>query len=218
MLPTGLDVAHFASGNGAGVRARYRIAPDETVLLFVGRIAQEKNLGFLLRALSPLLKRPKMRLMLVGGGPSVDAYRELAGRLGILDRVILTGFVEPAHLPDFYAAGDLFTFSSRTETQGLCIAEALAAGLPCVVVNSMGAPEAVEHEQTGLIVPPDEKRFREAVTHLIENPELRRQMAARARAGAGQFSRARRVDELLALYEEMIEDAARWAETPLDIV
>ncbi|RYG68710.1 glycosyltransferase, partial [bacterium] len=142
----------------------------------------------------------------VGGGPSIDAYRDLARKLGIHDRVIFTDFIEPKTIADYYAAGDIFTFASRTETQGLSIAEALCAGKPCVVVNAMGAAEALENEGDGLLVPASESRFRDAVARLIDDPVLRARMSHRASERAPLFGSEKRVDELLALYEAVIEE------------
>ncbi len=208
VLPTGVNLEKFASGDGARVRRELGIAPDETVLLYVGRLAPEKNLGFLLRSVAPLLKDRRARLLVVGGGPSIESYRELARKLEIENRVIFTDFIEPKTIADYYAAGDIFTFASRTETQGLSIAEALCAGKPCVVVNAMGAAEAIEPEGDGFLVPPHEARFREATARLIDDPALRAKMAQRAIERAPLFAREKRVDELLALYEAVIEEAA----------
>lgn len=206
VLPSGVNIEKFAGGNRERIRNEFGFKPDETVLFFVGRLAPEKNFTFLLRSVAPLLKNRPARLLVVGGGPSIDAYRELARKMGIQNRITFTGFIEPSTIADYYAAGDIFTFASRTETQGLCIAEALCAGKPCVVVNAMGAAEALENEGDGLLVPASESRFREAVARLIDDPALRERMAHRACERAPLFAREKRVDELLALYEAIIEE------------
>jgi glycosyltransferase involved in cell wall biosynthesis len=100
----------------------------------------------------------------------------------------------------YYAASDIFVFASRTETQGVSIAEALAAGLPCVVVGAMGAAEAVSEGEDGFIVPPGEEPFRCAVERLVHDSALRLSMAEAARRKAPQLSREHCVDELLQLY------------------
>jgi glycosyltransferase involved in cell wall biosynthesis len=164
----------------------------------------EKNLVFLLRSLAPLLRDAntpvKVRLMLVGGGSALEALRRLAEQLGIAEQVTFTGFVEPASTPAYYAASDIFVFASRTETQGVSIAEALAAGLPCVVVGAMGAAEAVTEGEDGFIVPPGAEPFRRAVERLVHDPALRGAMAQAAKLKAPQLSREHCVDELLQLY------------------
>lgn len=210
VLTTGIDVARFASGRREPVREQYGIGPDDIVLLYVGRIVKEKNLAFLLKTLAPLLRydtppkgEPRVRLMLVGGGHDFEATKALATQLGIAPKTIFTGFVEPAKMPDYYAASDIFTFASRTETQGVSIAEALAAGLPCVVVGAMGAAEAVTDKCDGFIVPPREQPFREAVELLMSDPALRQRMAHAARHNSPRFSQQHSVDALLNLYAQV---------------
>ena len=206
VVPTGVDVARFAGGERSATRKVLGLAPEEVALLYVGRLASEKNLGFLLRSVAPVLQNQPAKLVLVGGGPSMEVLKRQANTLGIASRVVFAGFVEPEQINNFYAMADVFTFASRTETQGLSIAEALCAGLPCVVVNAMGAAEAIEPGEDGFLVPPQENRFRAAVEQLVCDGELRAQMSAHARERAPRFSKERRVGELLALYEEAIAE------------
>ncbi|HEX8236311.1 MAG TPA: glycosyltransferase [Abditibacteriaceae bacterium] len=207
VLPTGIDIARFASASSSQrdqTRQRLGIEPDEVVLLYVGRIVLEKNLVFLLRSLAPLLEgkrdAPKVRLVLVGGGHALEPMRDLTVQLNIAEKVIFTDFVAPSSTLDYYAAADTFVFASRTETQGVSIAEALAAGLPCVVVGAMGAAEAVTDGVDGIIVPPSEEQFRHAVESLVKDAGLRRSMSQAARCKAPLLSREHCVDELLQLY------------------
>jgi glycosyltransferase involved in cell wall biosynthesis len=205
VIPTGIDVARFQNGDGQKVRTKYGIEEIEIVLLYVGRLVKEKNLTFLFRALAPLMKEKDtlVRLLCVGGGPFTETLQALAIQFGIADRVVFTGFVAPEETRHFYAAADVFTFASRTETQGLSIAEAIAAGLPPVVVGAMGAADAVEDGVDGFVVPPREIAFREAVTRLIRDPELRKRMSSSGRAKAHLLSNRHSVDALLELYQSL---------------
>ncbi len=208
VVPTGVSVQRFANADGAAVRARYDIAPDDLVLLYAGRIVAEKNLDFLLRALAPLLGRAngqRVRLLLVGGGPALRAVQKLAAQLGVSNDVIFTDFVNPNAMPSHFAAGDIFTFASRTETQGVSIAEALAAGLPCVVVGALGAAEAITPDVNGFVVPPREDAFRAAVQKLIQNANLRAQMAAQARENAPDLALEKNVDKLVTIYAGLLK-------------
>lgn len=210
VLPTGIDLAKFEHGNRDVVRARHGIDADEKILLYVGRIVLEKNLVFLIRALASLLENPTLRtrLMMVGGGPNVDDLKVLCDQLGLTDRVIFTDFVDPKLIADYYAASDVFTFASRTETQGVSIAEALASGLPCVVVGVMGAAEALRDGQDGYVVPPREDAFREAVQKLLDDEPLRKSMSRSAIENAPRLSRECAAEKLLALYEELRKNRA----------
>jgi glycosyltransferase involved in cell wall biosynthesis len=216
VIPTGVDVRRFSGGHREPLRARLGLGDDEVALLYVGRIVHEKNLSFLLGSLAPLLqgKWPagtphadgapcRVRLILVGGGPALPAYQVLARNMGLEERVIFTGFVDGGSLADYYAASDIFTFASRTETQGVSIAEALVAGLPCVVVGAMGAAEAITDGREGFVVPPRERAFRGAVARLAADPALRAEMSARARQGASALSLQASAAKLESLYCEL---------------
>jgi glycosyltransferase involved in cell wall biosynthesis len=207
VIPTGVDVTRFASGDGTRARQKFGIAPDEKVLLYVGRIAPEKNLGFMLRSLAPILRNAakyNARLLLVGDGAAVPHLKSVVQELQLQQRVVLTGFLDERALFDCYAAGDIFVFASRTVTQGVCIAEALAAGLPCVVVGAMGAAESVSDEIEGFVVPPHDDRFCEAVTRLLEDETLRARMAEAARSKARALSLETRVGELVQTYRALL--------------
>ncbi len=207
IVPTGIDVARFAKGNRNGLRQQLKIADDEVVMLYVGRIVREKNLEFLMRSLAPILRQSstRTRLVMVGNGADIDAMRETAHALGIADKTLFTGFVEPEKTPDYYAASDLFVFASRTETQGVSTAEALAAGLPCVVVGAMGAAEAITNGVNGIVVSPQEAAFRDAVCNLLSNPQLRASMGQKARELSPSLSQHHSADALLELYRATIE-------------
>jgi len=207
IIPTGVDISKFEKGNRENGRARFNIAPEEKVLLYVGRVAPEKNLEFLVRSLAPLLRdksEVRTRLLIVGDGAAKASLKSVAQELGISSRVIFAGFLDDQSLLDCYAAGDIFVFASRTETQGVCIAEALAAGLPCVVVGAMGAGEAIEDGVEGFVVPPRDDRFCAAAKCLLEDDGLRARMSLAARRKGSTLSLARGVDTLFGLYEEMI--------------
>jgi glycosyltransferase involved in cell wall biosynthesis len=205
VLPTGIDITRFQNGKRERVRQKYNLAPDEVLCLYVGRIVLEKNLVFLIKALRPLLESTstRTRLMLVGGGPAMDDLKALATQLGIAERVIFTDFIDQSEIADYFAAGDIFTFASRTETQGVSIAEALASGLPAVVVGVMGAAEAVTEGEDGYIVPPLEENFRQAVQKLAEDGNLRHRMSKYAREHSDKVSRQCVVERLLELYEQL---------------
>ncbi|HTW83054.1 MAG TPA: glycosyltransferase [Candidatus Sulfotelmatobacter sp.] len=151
VVPSGIDVARFAAGRRSGeARAVLGARADEPVVLSVGRLGAEKNLEL---ALDALAAAPDLRLALVGEGPQRGALAERAARLGIAERVRFLGALPPAALPDLYAAADAFVFPSTTDTQGLVLAEALAAGLPIVAVDGEVAREVLaEH---GRLAPAD---------------------------------------------------------------
>ncbi len=151
VVPSAIDVERFAAGRrSAMVRARLGADDDAPLALVVSRLGMEKNVELVLDTL-PLL--PQLRLAVVGDGPHRAALEERARRLGVAGRVRFTGALDRARLPDVYASVDAFVFASTTDTQGLVLAEALAAGLPVVAADSAASRDVLVG--AGRIVPPD---------------------------------------------------------------
>lgn len=183
----------------------------EVVLLFVGRLAHEKNVEFLLRGFRRALERlPSLRLVLVGDGKAAEGYRRLAQALGVTHRTTFVGSVPHERIWGFYAAADVYVSASLTETQGLAISEALWAGLPCVVVEAYGAAEWVRHGERGFTTPLDEEAWAQAIVVLARNAPLRREMGRRAAAFArGAFDPQRCAQRLRSVYEEVLRRCRR---------
>ena len=198
----GVDLAEFAQSEPGGVRAGFRIPADALLLLFVGRLAREKGVPLLLDAVAGLPQN--VWLLLVGDGPERRELAAQAQRLGLAERVVFAGEQDHAHVVDALGASDLFVFPSQTETLGLAVLEAMAAGRAVVAVEGGAIPEMVRDGETGRLVPPDPAALRQAIADLVDAPALRRAMGDRARSLAASRSQARVVDQLLAVYREMI--------------
>ncbi|HRE16209.1 MAG TPA: glycosyltransferase [Rhodocyclaceae bacterium] len=157
VLPTGIPVNRFAGGDGAAFRQRHGIDPARPVALFVGRVAHEKNIGFLLQAMRHCLREcPEALLLITGEGPAVADLKKQAERLQLGDSVRFLGYLDRAsELPDCYAAANVFAFASRTETQGLVLLEAMAAGVPVVGLAEMGTRDILI-DAPGSFTPPDD--------------------------------------------------------------
>ena len=187
------------------VRERFGVADSGFLLLYVGRIAREKNLTMLLRAFKTVSEvHANARLVLVGGGPALEETRQFASQLGLMDRLHFTGMLHRPEIEPIFASADAFAFPSTTETQGIAICEALSAGLPVVAVNAGGIPENVEHGIDGFLTENDAAEFADRIGFLIENPSIRADMAGHARANAAGFSIERMADDFEAFYESVI--------------
>lgn len=208
-IPTGIDAEQFGKGDGFRVRKELGIPPTASVLLYVGRIAKEKNIAFLLEALSPILaERPRTYLVLVGDGPEMEAMKVKAKNLPGGERVIFVGSRPRSEIPDFHAAADIFVFASVTEMQGLAVAEAMTAGLPVVVIGEGGIQHFVKDGEVGFVVPHDKFGFANAVRTLLDKPHLRMAMAERAREFAMKtFSLTVCLDRLEAVYQKVLAKA-----------
>lgn len=192
-VPTGIPVEHFDRNNrfaSADFRRRHDIPADRPVALFVGRAAHEKNIGFLLEALPYALRScPGLTLVVAGEGPALPALRRQADALGIARQVRFVGYLDRmTELPDCYAAADLFVFASRTETQGLVLLEAMAAGLPVLAFAALGTREIVEPQRGALPAPQEPKAFGLAMSGLLNDPARRATMAAAARTFAREWT------------------------------
>jgi glycosyltransferase involved in cell wall biosynthesis len=187
------------------VRRQLQIPPEQKVLLYVGRVAPEKNLGFLLRAVAEVVRRdPSVRLWLVGDGPYRQTCVELARDLGIGDRVTFAGYVPRADVDKYYAAADLFVFSSITETQGLVVQEAMTYGLPAVAVAGGGASDSIVSGKNGIVVKHEEALFAEAVLNVLASEEEQARLSAGALKSVRANSADAMTERVVEVYREVI--------------
>jgi glycosyltransferase involved in cell wall biosynthesis len=211
-VPTGIPIAHFSGGHraaSADFRTRFDIPRDRTLALFVGRAAHEKNIGFLLEAMPHALRQsPGLMLVVAGEGPALPALRKQAAALGVADQVRFVGYLDrQTELPDCYAAADLFVFSSRTETQGLVLLEAMAAGLPVLAFAALGTREIVEPGRGAQPAPQEVEAFGQAMAALANDPARRAAMAAEARLFAKEWTTEACARRLAEVYRGMTGQA-----------
>lgn len=140
VLPTGIDTSRFANGNGAAARQRYGIQPDEFIIGCVCRLSPEKNIGVLAQAAAAY---PTTTFLVVGDGTEREQLR--------LPNVRLTGNLRGQELIDAYHAMNVFAYPSVSETQGLVLAEALAAGVPVCAINSPGVNDVIRDRMNGCL-------------------------------------------------------------------
>lgn len=205
VLPTGIPLGRFAGGDGPAFRAALGIAPERPVALFVGRVAHEKNIGFLLEALVTTRQQcPGALLLITGEGPAMADLQRQAAVLGLDDGVRFVGYLDrDRELPDCYAAADAFVFASRTETQGLVLLEAMAAGLPVIGLAAMGTTDILAPGR-GCFVPPDHPQaFGAMLAHFFNHPQAWAHLGAEARAYAEEWSDGAMAARLATLYRQL---------------
>lgn len=206
-IPTGIEVSDIAAMPAADPRPLAGWPADSVVVASLGRLAREKNVDLLLESFASAARLdPALRLLMVGGGPRRSALGVQAGALGIGERVHLTGALPRPEALALLKGADLFAFASRTETQGLVVAEALACGLPVAAVDAPGTRDAVRSGIDGLLVL--EGELGDAMTVLAVDPRRRAAMAAAAAAGAVRFDRAGRIGEVVEVYRALLNDVA----------
>ncbi len=202
VVPTGIDPGRFAHGDGEAARAKYGIPGDAFVVGHVGRLAPEKNLAFLARAVAVFVRsRPGAHFLVVGGGPAEADIRAAFTEAGVAERLQATGPLEGQELADAYHAMDVFAFASHTETQGMVLAEAMA-GVPVVALDAPGASDVVEDGQTGrLLHNENEADFAAALDAIARSDRRRQRLAQAARDRAQSFSLESCASKVLAIYE-----------------
>ena len=179
-IPNGIDTAKYGSAGRERRRAEWGAGPGDFVIGSIGRLAPEKNLGMLLRAVAACAL-PNTRVVLAGSGPCRAELEALAAELGITERVRFTGFItDPS---DCYGAFDLFAMSSTTEQMPISLLEAMAAGLPAICTAVGDSAEIVGNPGWPAIVPAgDLNAYTGALQTLYADAALRSQLGARNRA------------------------------------
>lgn len=199
VIPTGIPQPRPHSRPDA--RERLGVGPDRQMLLYVGRVAREKNMDTLLRAVAlAFAKNPRLVFFVVGDGPMRDECVSLASRLGIGDRVRFVGFVPREQVDEYYAAADLFVFASVTETQGLVVGEAMSHGLPAVLVNGGGAAAAVRDGVNGLVVRNDAEALAEKLLEVTADPDLYARLSREAHQSVRAFATHDMTEKVLGVY------------------
>jgi glycosyltransferase involved in cell wall biosynthesis len=210
VIPTGIDLSAFGQGDGGAWRAKLNMLAGAFVVGTVGRLAPEKNLGFLAEAVAAfLLRHSGARFLVVGSGPSRATLEQVFAQHGLEDRLHFTGSLQGQELIDAYHAMDVFAFASKSETQGMVLAEALAAGRPVVALDAPGARETTPKPPAGeLLAEEDEEAFAAALERMrarfAQDPEAPRRAARQA---ARAFSRKRCLARMLDCYRDALQSA-----------
>ncbi len=200
VVPSAVDVARFAAGRRrADLRERLGVPPRSFLALYCGRLAVEKNVELALRACA--VADPRVHLVLAGDGPARAAFEEQVRRLGLERRVVFAGTVPHAEMPDWYASADALLFPSVSETQGIVLVEALAAGLPIVAVDVPQTREVLGGY--GMLVPPGPREIAAALSRAMTEPRQSATQLAYERYTVREQAR-----RIIAVYE-----AARAGET-----
>ncbi len=172
VVPTGIKVSAFR--NGASMRTQFAIPETARVLLSAGRLQKEKNFPFLIDMFSTIGKKhPDTYLLIAGDGKLRSKLTRQAKATGIGERIIFAGYIDYRDMHNFYATGDIFVFASKTETQGLVLLEAMAAGLPVIAVAEGGVPDVIDHGTGGWLTTDSLEMFTDQVDTLLAADNLK---------------------------------------------
>lgn len=210
--PTGIEYERFTRVEEASIAAlkQSRDIGDETVFISVSRLSREKNIDFMIDSLHLLKQRSDhpFRLLILGEGPDRKRLQAHINDLGMDNCITLIGAVPPDEMAVWYRTGDVFLFASKSETQGMVILEAMAAGLPVVAVRSSGIDDAVRQGHNGYKTPQRRSLWSARVQELLEDPALRQQLSGNALAFARDFSVTQCARNTREIYATVLADHA----------
>jgi 1,2-diacylglycerol 3-alpha-glucosyltransferase len=206
-IPTGVDVQFFSKGRGEEIRQAHGIPQDALVIGHVGRLAPEKNLRYLAESVALFLESNREALFVVAGsGPSKKVIQRIFADRSLGEQLLMLGIVTGQDLADVYKAMDLFVFSSKSETQGMVLTEAMAAGTPVIALDASGAREVVEDGRNGRLLSESasQQSFARAIYSFTEDATRAKEWHREALNTATRFSRESSADRMVHLYQSVL--------------
>ncbi len=207
VVPSGIDVAGFQKGDAKNFREKLHIPGNAYVVGFTGRLAPEKNLEFLARSVALFLKKKENACFLVvGKGPSEETVRDIFKAEGLESRLFFAGVLQNNELVDAYHAMDVFSFASKSETQGIALLEAMASGVPVAALDACGVQDLVQNGINGILTErEDANNFSDALNAMASMPREKKDALSRAALLTAQgYSREICAKKALSMYEAVI--------------
>lgn len=211
IIPTGIEIERFYrekinENKASQLRKKYNIKKNDFTLIFVGRIAEEKNVPYIIDVMSDVLsKKHNIKLLIIGDGPDKNKYEKYTYEKKVDKNVIFTGKVPWEDIPVFYNLGDAFISASTTETQGLTIIEAMAASLPALCINDESFSGTVVNDLNGYLFN-DKKECMELILKLASDKKLVKFLSNGARVSAEQHSSKYFAEKVLDVYKIAINN------------
>ena len=227
VVPPGVEVDLFADGDGVGFRQSLGISTDDFVVGHLGRLTEEKNIPFLVKAIIQFMQTSggdrQTHCLIIGSGPLKPEIESLFARANLSDRLHFAGVLGEERLADAYHAMDVFAFASTTDTQGLVLTEAMASGIPVVAVDAPGVREAVGDQRNGYLLNSlDVNDFADALSKIADADKVEyERLSQGARQTASEFSMENTAKTALELYKRLksyhsgdrLDDYSAWTNT-----
>ena len=207
IIPSGIDIDRFYKENVSPtkveqIKKKYGITKQDFTIIFVGRLATEKNIEFLLNAEQKMIEKKifNTKLLIVGDGPEKEKYINIARKLNIFDKVIFTGKIKQEEIQYYYQCADAFVTASNSETQGLTVIEAMASEVVPICINDMAFLEMVPKKS---IFSNQEEYINQLIT-FANNDKLREEYKVEIRKKAEEYSSKRYAERVLDVYRGVL--------------
>jgi 1,2-diacylglycerol 3-alpha-glucosyltransferase len=211
IIPTGIEIERFYKENINEtklneIRKTINIQKSDFVILYVGRLGQEKNIDFLIDNQQHLVKTNKTaKLLIVGSGPDYEKYSEKIKKLKLEENIILTGKVPYDEIQYYYNIGNIFVTASTTETQGLTVVEAMATGIPVVCIDDDSFRNTVINGLNGYLFK-NKKEYIKYIEELINDKTKLKKLGNQARISTDQYSSKYYAERVLDVYKKTIKE------------
>ncbi len=205
-VTNGVELSQFktqiSDGEKLKIRKEIGADPNDIIMIFTGRMAEEKNISFLIKAFKLInLEVENTKLLLVGSGTEEKMYKELISNLKLQRKVLMIGQRDREVMHRYYQASNLFTIASTSETQGLVTIEAMAAGLPAIGVIATGTEDIIKNDINGYLTQPKIKPFAKKTIELIKNQEVMKKLSKNAPDSVDRFSILNASKKMLEAYK-----------------
>lgn len=204
IIPTGIDLDAFTSGDGSRFRREHVIPPKQPMMLHIGRIAHEKNIDFLIDVLEKVRSKiPNILMVIAGEGPAKQHLQQLVEMRELKRHAKFVGYLDrESTLLDCYRSGDIFVFSSPTETQGLVLLEAMALGVPVLSTAVMGTRDVLQQGCGAIVAKESVNNFAKKAVMMLQDDELREALSKQGLEYVRQWSSPVMAETMLSFYEK----------------
>ncbi len=215
IVPTGIEVERFFLENIdmkllSSLKRKLNLTKKDYVIIFVGRLAKEKNVEFLLESQKKLVQEnTNIKLIIVGDGPDKEKYEDIASNLDISDNVIFTGKIPWDEIQYYYHLSNFFVTASKTETQGLTVVEAMASSVVPLVINDEAFDGTVTNQINGLVFESQEEYCKDILL-LIRDSNLKNRLSNQARIQSEHLSTSQFAENVLVVYERVIKEKNKY--------
>ena len=211
IIPTGIEIEKFYKENIdknklQKIKDSLKIKKDDFVMLYVGRLGEEKNVDFLLDNQEYFVKKNKnIKLIIVGDGPDYQKYVAKVKKLNLQENIIFTGKVPYNNIEYYYNLGNVFVTASTTETQGLTLIEAMATSIPVVCINDESFRNTIINGLNGYLFK-NKKEYKKAIDNILNDKNLLKKMGTQAKISTTEYSSKYYAERVLDVYKKTIKE------------